>query len=186
MERETPIVSDALPALPAVAAALAAVREAEEHLRQTVEAARSSGHTWAELGEVLGTSRQAAFQRFGNPVDPRTGVPMKDAMLPNAAESAVALLVDLVEGRWDEVRRDFDDAVAAGLPDAAAVAEVWARVAGLVGTYERMGEPTSRQIGDYTVVDVPLSFEAGELSGRVSYSADGKVAGLYFRPPGTV
>jgi hypothetical protein len=186
MERETTVVSDAAPPLAAVAAALAAVRQAEERLRQAVEAARAAGHTWAELGDVLGTSRQAAFQRFGNPVDPRTGAPMKDAMLPDAADSAVALLVNLVEGRWDEVRRDFDEAVAAGLPDAAAVAEVWARVAGLVGTYERMGEPTARQVGDYTVVDVPLHFEAGELSGRVSYSADGKVAGLFFRPPGAV
>ena len=111
---------------------------------------------------------------------------MKEALLPGAAESAVALLADLVDGRWDEVRRDFDQAVAAGLPDAAAVAEVWARVTGLVGGYERMGEPTARQVGDYTVIDVPLYFEAGELSGRVSYSADGKVAGLFFRPPGAV
>jgi hypothetical protein len=42
-------------------------------LRLSVERAREAGRTWQELGDVLGVSRQAAFQRFGHPVDPRTG-----------------------------------------------------------------------------------------------------------------
>lgn len=36
------------------------------------------------------------------------------------------------------------------------------------------------QAGDYTVVNVPLRFEAAELTGRVSYDRAGQVAGLYF------
>ena len=34
-------------------------------LQQSVTAARSTGHSWAAVGEVLGLTRQAAQQRFG-------------------------------------------------------------------------------------------------------------------------
>ncbi len=170
--------------LGALSRALAAVREAEERLREAVDAAREAGHTWAEVGEVLGTTRQAAFQRFGRPIDPRTGAPMNAAILPGAADAAVALFVNLAEGNWDAVRRDFDEKVAQALPDAAAVAATWAALAGRYGRYEqRMGEPFAHQLGDYTVVDVPLRFEVGEQVGRVSFSQDGKVAGLFVLPP---
>ena len=50
-----------------VASELAAVSAAA--LRLSVDQARAAGHTWQELGDVLGVSRQAAFQRFGHPVD---------------------------------------------------------------------------------------------------------------------
>lgn len=56
-------------ALAAVAAAAEAVRRADDHLRGTVGTARSSGRTWQEIGDVLGITRQAAFQRFGRPID---------------------------------------------------------------------------------------------------------------------
>jgi hypothetical protein len=32
--------------------------------RQAVDAARAKGHTWEEIGEALGVSRQAAWGRF--------------------------------------------------------------------------------------------------------------------------
>lgn len=34
-------------------------------LQQSVSAARSAGHSWAAIGDVLGLTRQAAQQRFG-------------------------------------------------------------------------------------------------------------------------
>lgn len=170
--------------LQALSVALAAVRAAEGRLREAVDAARDAGHTWAEIGDVLGTTRQAAFQRFGRAIDPRTGAPMDAAILPGAAEAAVALFVNLSEGNWDAVRRDFDEKVTQALPDAAAVAATWAALAGRYGRYEqRMGEPFAHQLGDYTVVDVPLRFEVGEQVGRVTFSPDGKVAGLFVLPP---
>jgi hypothetical protein len=42
------------------------VREAAEaELRAAVAAARAAGDTWGAIGVALGTSRQAAYQRFG-------------------------------------------------------------------------------------------------------------------------
>jgi hypothetical protein len=167
--------------LDAVAAARELSASAGEALRVAVTRARQASHSWGEIGDVLGTTRQAAFQRFGRPVDPRTGTPMAQALLPDAADRAVALAVCLVEGRWEELRRDFDETMRERL-DAARIASAWAQAVGMVGRYESMGEPFAHQAGDYTVVDVPLHCEAGELTGQVSYDRDGKVAGLFILP----
>ncbi len=74
-------------------------------LRLAVDLARADGCTWQELGDVLGVTRQAAFQRFGHPVDPRTGKPMSEAMIPGAAERATQLMIDWIEGRYEQSLR---------------------------------------------------------------------------------
>jgi hypothetical protein len=53
----------------------------------------------------------------------------------------------------------------------------------MVGAYESMGEPVAREIGEHIVVDVPLTFEAGEMTGRVAYDHAGRVAGLFVLLP---
>ncbi|GAA5196401.1 hypothetical protein GCM10023322_65240 [Rugosimonospora acidiphila] len=160
-----------------------AAQSLSEGLRDAVERARSSGSSWADVGRVLGTTRQAAFQRFGRPTDPRTGRPMAENVLPGAADRAVGLFCDLVAARWHSAHRDFDERVAGRL-DAPRLAAAWAALIGRVGPYERMGTPMVYPAGDLTSVDVPLFFEAGERIGRVSYDRHGKVAGLFFLPPG--
>jgi Protein of unknown function (DUF3887) len=157
-------------------------RLSQDILRAAVDRARQRGHTWQEIGDILDTTRQAAFQRFGRPIDPRTGQPVASTVLPGATGRAVALITELTEQRWDQVRRDFTPTMATRL-DAAGIAAAWAQTTGLVGSYEEIGEPLARALGDYTVVDVPLTFEAGEMVGRVSYDTAGQVAGLYILDP---
>src|SRR5262245_34950286 len=82
------------PGLEAVKIANELAATAAVALRLSVDSARSAGRTWQELGDVLGVSRQATFQRFGHPLDPRTGEPMSRALLPGAAEKATQLLID--------------------------------------------------------------------------------------------
>ena len=164
-----------------VAAAHQRVRDAQARLHRAVEAARAAGRTWHEIGTVLGTTRQAAFQRFGRPVDPRTGEVMAEAILPDAVEQALALLAELAAGQWEAARRGFTATLRAALVSGQ-LAAVWAQLIGSIGAYEGVGEPYAYQAGDFTVVEVPLLFEAGEATGQVSFSADGKVAGLFFRP----
>jgi hypothetical protein len=55
-------------ALLEVIAARQACRQAELALRQGVSSARRAGHAWSAVGAVLGTTRQAAQQRFDEPV----------------------------------------------------------------------------------------------------------------------
>jgi hypothetical protein len=61
-------------------------------LEAAVDRAREAGHSRREIGEVLGTTRQAAFQRFGHPVDPCTGTPMSHDVPADAADRAVGLI----------------------------------------------------------------------------------------------
>ncbi len=42
---------------------------AAQLLKLCVQQSRAAGHTWQELGDRLGITRQAAFQRFGKPID---------------------------------------------------------------------------------------------------------------------
>ncbi|WP_460441485.1 DUF3887 domain-containing protein [Amycolatopsis stemonae] len=168
--------------LVAVGEALRKVRDAEATLRDAVDAARAAGHTWQEIGDLLGTSRQAAFQRFGRPVDPATGVSMTELKPPDAIHRAEGLVAELVGCQWHEVRRDFDDRMQAAVGEDE-LRLAWAQVAGAVGRYEGMGEPYARSTGDYTVVHMPLAFEAGERTVQVTYRENGQVVGLWIRPP---
>ena len=93
-------------------AAMAAARELSaatgEALQEAVNRARAAGHSWREIGDVLGTTRQAAFQRFGHPVNPRTGAPMSTDVLPGSADRAAAIISCLTDGRWEDARRGFN------------------------------------------------------------------------------
>jgi hypothetical protein len=166
-------------------AAMTAARElsaaADAALQAAVDRARAAGHSWRSIGDVLGTSRQAAFQRFGRPVDPRTGEPMTRAVPPGLAERAVAIFVAHTESRWEDILAELDENMRDHL-DADRLAAGWAHTVAIIGGLERIGDPFAFQAGDYTAVNVPLHFEAGEANGRVSFDLDGKIGGLWIRP----
>lgn len=165
----------------AVAAARSLSVAAEAALQATVDRARSAGQTWRDIGHVLGTSRQAAFQRFGHPVDPRTGVAIPRTVPPGAAERATTFLVRFTAGRWDEVLADFGDLMRQR-HDADRLASGWAQMIAMFGSYEGMGEVSPFQVADSTVVDVSLTFEAGEAMAWVRFDNNGKVTGLRLHP----
>jgi Protein of unknown function (DUF3887) len=157
---------------------------AEQVLKLCVQQCRDAGHTWQEIGDLLGVTRQAAFQRFGKPIDPRTGEPMdKTVHMTDAAERAIRIVTQVQEGRMDEARQTFSAEVLAAFTDEVR-ANGMATVAGLVGAFEGFGEaePFVRRIGDHTVVDIPLRYEAGDMKARVAFDTDEKVAGLVIIP----
>lgn len=173
-------------ALTTVRAARELRRAADGALAAAVADARDEGATWAELGTVLGTSRQAAFQRFGQPREPGTDRPLVAVPLPGAAESAIEVLAAFFAGDLVRVRRDFTAAMAE-LDDERLLA-VARQVAATVGALESLGEPSARRNGAITVVDVPVRCEAGELTGRIAFTEAGGVTGLFLLPepvPGT-
>ena len=148
---------------------------------------RDAGHTWQEIGDLLGVTRQAAFQRFGKPIAPRTGQAMdKTVHMADAAQRATAIVSDVLDGRMDQARASFNDQVLAAFTDEAR-GQTLATVAGLVGAFEGYGEgePFVRRVGDYTVVDIPMRYEAGDMKARVAFDADEKVAGLFILLPDT-
>ena len=158
---------------------------ADQVLTLCVQQARDAGHTWQEIGTLLGVTRQAAFQRFGRPIDPRTGEPMdKTVHMADAAERATEIVTEVLDGRMNEARKSFNAEVLAAFTDEVR-ADALATVAGLVGAFEAFGdgEPFVRRVGGYTVVDLPLCYEAGDMKARVAFDADEKVAGLFILVP---
>jgi hypothetical protein len=165
----------------AVAAARELSAAADLALQAAIDRARDAGHSWREIGDVVGTTRQAAFQRFGYPVDPRTGAPMSREVMPGTADRAVRIFVCHLEGRWAEICEQLDENMGNRLnPDL--MASAWARNAGMIGRLERIGEPFPHRVGDDTVVEIPLCFEAADAVGIVRFDPAGKVAGLAIRP----
>ena len=164
--------------LTAVIAAHDTVRAAEQRLRRAVRAARAAGETWEVIGETLGTTRQAAYQRFGRPSE---GAAAGSAPLPGAAERTVRVLVDLSERRWQAVAGQFTPRMAAAV-DVAKLAGTWAELTDSIGRYEGIGAAFTRRIGRHTVVDVAVRCEAGEATLRVAYDDAGAIAGLFLLP----
>ena len=161
--------------------------EAEQVLRLSVQQCRDAGHTWQEIGDLLGVTRQAAFQRFGKPIDPRTGEPMdKTVHMTDAADRAVKIATDVLDDRMDLARPFFNAEVLEKFTDEVR-GDAVATVTGLVGVFEGFGdgEPFVRRIGDYTVVDIPLRYEAGEMKARVAFDSGEKVAGFFILAPET-
>lgn len=63
LDPATTIAKDATP-LRSITEARRARVAADRALTEAVEAARAAGHSWAAIGNALGTSRQAAQQRY--------------------------------------------------------------------------------------------------------------------------
>ncbi len=170
---------------PSVMAAVSATRTLDlivnDILHALVRQARAEGCTWAEVGEVLHVTRQAAFQRFGGATDdPRAGEGLMTP-IPGAADKATAIVDDWLHERYDEVRRDFD----ARMVEQCTV-EMLEAVRGQ--TRQTGGEPVELGTGvvsvrsGYTVVDVPIAFERAQATGRVAFDADERVAGFFILP----
>jgi hypothetical protein len=165
----------------AVGAARDLLAAAEVALQAAVDRARAAGQSWRDIGDVLGTSRQAAFQRFGHPVDPRTGAPMTRTAASGALERATEFLACFTAGRWEEALGYLDDRMRER-HDTERLASGWSQMTGMFGSYEGMGEVSPVPVGDSTVVDVMLRFEAGEAMLWVRFDHDGRVSGLRLHP----
>jgi hypothetical protein len=106
---------------------------------------------------------------------------MTQRIPPDPESRARSLFGDLIEGRWEKARREFD--VGVRHADADQIARGWTNVTRPGGSFEGMGRPSARQSGGCTVVSVPLTFQAGDACGRVVLGRDGKVIGLALEYP---
>lgn len=157
----------------------------ENVIAATVQRARSEGVPWQAIGDELGVTRQAAFQRYGKPTDPRTGEPMNTTPLAEADKLAHEVISDLAAARWSQVVARFDDAMAKGLSEDALVA-AWSQVVGQVGAFEGQDSPKVGRAADVTVTNTLLKFEAGEFVARIAFRDDKRIAGLFILKPEAV
>lgn len=160
---------------------------AQQGLAEAVAQARREGVTWAAVGECLGITRQAAFKRFGTPIDPRTRRPMqRNDFNPEDLFGRTFELID---------KGDYDTLASLMAPDvreelnADVVLGTWAEAVGEVGnltgvTDVRTVLPGTREalsgpgdaVGTVVTEGTVLS-EAGEHHGRIAV-ADGQIVGL--------
>lgn len=152
----------------------------EDTLRALVEQARSAGHTWAEIGDVLHVSRQAAFQRFGGgrpaPEEEGIATPVEDAV-----EHAVPVLQAFIDGRFEDARTTFDERMLKAC-SVELMADVREKARQQAGEVQALGTPALSVRDGYTVVDIPISLERADGVGRVVLDADRQVAGFFIRP----
>lgn len=174
------------PALAALATSRSLSLVVDDIQRSLVRQARGRGLSWAAIDEMLHVTRQAAFQRFGGTAD-TTGTedaPEAAALLPGASEAALRVLGHFVERRWDEMRATFDARTAQAAP-ADLLHTIWQKADRERGAFQAMGTPSVRAVSGFTVVDVPMAHERGDLLRRVVFDADGQVAGFFVLPAGT-
>jgi hypothetical protein len=173
------------PPADAVAAARELSAAAEAALQEAVDRARAAGQSWRQIGDMLGTTRQAAFQRFGHPVDPRTGTPMTRSLPPGTVQRVTGFLARFTAGQWDDVLAGLDETMRAR-HETGRLASGWAQLTGMFGRYQGTGEVSPVAVpvpGGYgAVVDVRLDFEAGEATLWARFDRDGKVSGLRLHP----
>jgi hypothetical protein len=165
--------------------AIAATRSLEtivdDTLRALVDQARDAGHTWAEIGEVLHVSRQAAFQRFGGGRRQTVDEDAVDVPIDGAVEDAVPVLEAFLDGRWDDTRATFDKRMLQAC-SVELLADVREKVRREAGEVQALGTPTLSVRDGYTIVDIPVALERADGVGRVVLNADRQVAGFFIRP----
>lgn len=166
-------------------AALEALRSlSETTLHAEVTEARAAGVTWASIGQALGVTRQAAFQRFGakiKEVDARGGV-MQRTLLVEAPERAKDVVRAISGSRAQGIIDAYFGNEAAALLTEEKLTKAWADLTTSFGQWEDFGAETAVVAGEYVVAETRLEFEAGAVTCRSSWSADGKLAGLFFVP----
>ncbi|MGB3305198.1 MAG: DUF3887 domain-containing protein [Thermomicrobiales bacterium] len=162
----------------AISLALALNRLADHALHVVVAEARAGGFSWQQIGDITGTTRQGAYQRFG--ADPPQGLAIRPYP---AAESGVReLFASLAQGDIRAVRAQFSKSTAAALSERR-LAAAWDHTVTALGAFNGVGTITQRLLGDLTRVDAELHFDAATASARVSYTPDGKIVGLWILSP---
>jgi hypothetical protein len=162
-------------------AAVAATRSlgliVEDTLHALVQQARADGHTWAEIGQVLRVTRQAAFKRFG--ATAREGL-FDDVDVPalNGAEArALGLLDDFLQRRLAELHGQFGARMRERI-SLEVVESHRAKMEPRYGNVLEVGTPIVGVRLGHTFVEVPLALERGDLRARVVFDLDGEVVGF--------
>ena len=169
-----------------------AVSQARANLTQAVTLARTQGRTWADIGKELDMTRQAAFKRFGKPVDPESGEHIAPRSISGLQERTEKVFTLIAAGNYDDLGLLMNPQTAQELP-APLIADTWRSVLTEVGNLERCID-TELELSDGTSLDddeqivgtvigaTILHCEAGQLRGRVAFDEQSKVVGLLIIP----
>ncbi len=152
----------------------------EDTLRALVEQARTAGHTWAEIGEVLHVTRQAAFQRFGGGRDAVPGDGGATITADGASARAVEVLQAFLDSDFERVRSMFAPRMLEAC-SAELLADVREKVREQGGEVVALGTPALTVRDGYRGADIPIALERERALGRVVLDDDRRVVGFFVR-----
>jgi uncharacterized protein DUF3887 len=119
----------------------------------------------------------AGCGREGNP---SAASRVEDPAIVSSARQAVR---DMVDGRYAELRRSFDQQMLKELP-APRIALAWSAFVSLMGAFRSQGDAAVYLRGGFRIVNVEMHMTKGDAQARVTYGPTGKIAGLYLLQPG--
>lgn len=187
----------------APAEALDAVRDAQELARRVdralhdaVTGARYAGASWQAIGEVVGTTRQAAFKRFGGSADDVAGATGSGSTI-DLGRRTVDVFERLAAFDYAGVRSLMTYTCGRALTKRKLMG-VWSdvvsasgRLVACDGTIIRtpdgrtpLEKLANRQFIGGAVVETTLRHESGKWIGRVAYNGSGRITGILIAPPG--
>jgi excinuclease UvrABC nuclease subunit len=100
---------------------------------------------------------------------------------PALEKSARTLLADFTAGHYEAAAKNFDEKMMAALPPAK-LAEVARQLEPQLGAFKSVREAKQMKAQGYDLVVLVSDYEKALVNVQVAFDADGKVAGLYFRP----
>ena len=95
--------------------------------------------------------------------------------------AAKAFVKEIFAGKYDEGIRKFDATMTRSLP-VPALRKIHTDLSGQYGKLKKAEETTTETVGRYQVVYVTLELEKGDLTARVVFNSNQKIAGLFFVP----
>jgi hypothetical protein len=90
-------------------------------------------------------------------------------------------IANIDRGEFEKVETRFDEKMSDALP-VEKLTSTWASISQQAGKLKRMGDATTSEHGGFFVVLIPCEFENAPLIAQISYDADDKIAGMYFKP----
>lgn len=154
---------------------------ADELLTHDAAGANQAGYSWQEIGNALGISRQAAYQRFGGPRP--TSTPRPNQALPQLEAAMRGIFALLGAGRFETACADFTPRMLEHVP-VAAVEKLWLECIDSLGAFVSLGPVTVRANGSMRVATATAIFADGELSAKVAFDKSRKITGMILAQPG--
>lgn len=96
-------------------------------------------------------------------------------------DRARSFIAELAAGEWSHPRTVFDDAMTSAATPSS-LEQIWRSLEAKDGRFQRVEATHATEADKYRIVDALCAFERAELTLRLSFHADGRLAGMFVVP----